>query len=223
MGTQRPSHSVAVVTMDGEPAAGIADLLTGAGLRVSVLGSAEEVEGPRVSGLDADVVVFVCEALEARDLARIARLSERLRADRRVVISAREPRSHVLRRAVRSAVEGVVLADDCERALVPTIHAVAARQVVVPALKRQRLETPMLSHRERQILAMAVEGCTNDEIARRLYLATSTVKTHLSAVFGKLEVKSRKEAAAVIHDLAFAGEPELALPIADGGRARAPR
>jgi DNA-binding NarL/FixJ family response regulator len=43
-------------------------------------------------------------------------------------------------------------------------------------------------------------GMTNAEIAAKLFLAESTVKSHLSSAFAKLGVASRSEAAAVILD-----------------------
>jgi DNA-binding CsgD family transcriptional regulator len=49
-----------------------------------------------------------------------------------------------------------------------------------------------LSHRERQILRFAAQGRTDDEIARRLYLATTAVRSHLSSAFMKLAVASRR-------------------------------
>jgi DNA-binding CsgD family transcriptional regulator len=58
----------------------------------------------------------------------------------------------------------------------------------------------VLSQRERQTLALAIGGLTNAEIATRLFVAPSTVKTHLSAAFQKLGVGSRAEAAALVHD-----------------------
>ena len=44
------------------------------------------------------------------------------------------------------------------------------------------------------------QGSTNQEIAARLYLTESTVKSHLATAFEKLGVRSRKEAAALLLD-----------------------
>jgi predicted transcriptional regulator len=49
-------------------------------------------------------------------------------------------------------------------------------------------------------MRLVVAGCTNRQIARELYVAESTVKTHLSSALRKLDVRSRAEAAALILD-----------------------
>lgn len=95
---------------------------------------------------------------------------------------------------------GVVLAEDLERALVPVVLAVGAGQISVPQSVRSKVRAGVLTTREREILSMVVMGLTNGEIARRLFLAESTVKSHLSSAFAKLNVSSRNEAVMVILD-----------------------
>jgi DNA-binding CsgD family transcriptional regulator len=48
-----------------------------------------------------------------------------------------------------------------------------------------------LSIREREILALVVEGCSNGEMAKRLFISTGTVKTHMHNVFKKTGTGSR--------------------------------
>jgi DNA-binding NarL/FixJ family response regulator len=57
-----------------------------------------------------------------------------------------------------------------------------------------------LSARQREILELAVEGLSNAEIARRLYLSESTIKQHLRAVYKVLGVRNRTEAAKTMRD-----------------------
>jgi DNA-binding NarL/FixJ family response regulator len=70
----------------------------------------------------------------------------------------------------------------------------------VPRSLGLHIARPALSYRERQILGLVVLGFTNGDIAGRLHLAESTVKSHLSSAFAKLGVSSRREAAAMISD-----------------------
>jgi DNA-binding NarL/FixJ family response regulator len=103
-------------------------------------------------------------------------------------------------RAVATNLEGSVLAAEMQRSLLPTLWAVAAGQCVVPRLIRQLVDRPQLSPRERQILAMVVLDFSNAEIARKLVVTESNVKSHLTSAFNKLGVTSRSAAAALILD-----------------------
>ncbi len=53
-----------------------------------------------------------------------------------------------------------------------------------------------LSNREFEVLEQMAAGLSNQEIADRLFVSTSTVKTHVSNVLGKLEASRRTEAIA---------------------------
>jgi DNA-binding NarL/FixJ family response regulator len=54
---------------------------------------------------------------------------------------------------------------------------------------------PELTSREREVLDLLADGCTNAEIARRLFLSPKTVKNHLTNVYAKLQVADRAQAA----------------------------
>jgi DNA-binding CsgD family transcriptional regulator len=62
------------------------------------------------------------------------------------------------------------------------------------------LEEP-LSGRERAVLGLLADGCTNREIAQRLFIAQGTVKAHVASVYRKLDVHSRAEAVSRARDL----------------------
>ncbi len=89
---------------------------------------------------------------------------------------------------------------DLDSALGPCIDAVRAGQICVPREHFRQIEPPALSAREKQILALVVMGYSNGQIADQLFLAESTVKSHLSSAFGKLGVRSRNEAVHLILD-----------------------
>jgi two-component system response regulator DesR len=105
-----------------------------------------------------------------------------------------------VRRALELGVDGVVLDDDAEEALAAVIAVVCAGQVSVPGGQRAEVRAQALTTREKQILALVITGMTNAQIASRLFLAESTIKSHLSSAFNKLGVSSRYEAATVILD-----------------------
>jgi DNA-binding NarL/FixJ family response regulator len=54
----------------------------------------------------------------------------------------------------------------------------------------------LLTAREEEILRCLVDGLGNREIADRLYIGESTVKTHLASIYGKLEAGNRQDAVA---------------------------
>ena len=59
------------------------------------------------------------------------------------------------------------------------------------AAKNRRLKT--LSVQERKIFEMLKQGATNKEISEAFNIGISTVKTHVSSILTKLNMKSRKE------------------------------
>ncbi len=115
-----------------------------------------------------------------------------------------------LRRGVRA-----VLPRDAEpREIHAAIGAVAAGLVVIPATDLPSLvgqttrssarlsaplnaNTPPLSPREREILALMAEGLVNKIIAARLGISEHTVKTHIASIFQKLDAETRAEAVAI--------------------------
>jgi DNA-binding NarL/FixJ family response regulator len=105
-----------------------------------------------------------------------------------------------LRRAVRAGADSLVLERELEDALAPAVRAVAAGLSVVPSVLRNGAERLAFSHREREVLRLAVTGHTNGEIATMLFLAESTVKSHLSSAYRKLGAGGRSEAASMIFD-----------------------
>jgi two-component system, NarL family, response regulator LiaR len=56
------------------------------------------------------------------------------------------------------------------------------------------LEKLNLSGREYEVLQLLTRGCSNAEIGARLFLSVSTIKTHVSKLFQKMDVKSRLQA-----------------------------
>jgi DNA-binding NarL/FixJ family response regulator len=117
-----------------------------------------------------------------------------------VITSFTEP-SAVLP-AVRAGASGYVYKDIDPPALAAAIRSVHAGHVLLhPDVARllasgeARPGAADLTAREREVLAELARGRSNREIARELSLSEKTVKTHVSAILGKLGVQDRTQAA----------------------------
>ncbi len=106
----------------------------------------------------------------------------------------------VLRSAGRVAEAADVVAPAREAArrlgaepLLAEIRALATERAVI----REAGGPQALTAREREVLALLVEGRTNRQVARQLYISEKTVSVHVSSVLAKLGVRSRAEAAAL--------------------------
>lgn len=95
--------------------------------------------------------------------------------------------SDELARAIRAAHVGhATLAPEAAEAL---IHTTRNADVLTPGHD--------LTEREREVLALMIDGRNNTEIAERLIVSRSTVKFHVSNILSKLQVSSRTEAVAL--------------------------
>ena len=124
---------------------------------------------------------------------------------------------------LRAGASGFLVKDARPAELLAAIRTVAAGEAVVsPRITRRLLEmfgtrlpgTPdrggaaerlaLLTPREREVLGCIAEGLSNLEIAQRLVLTESTVKTHIGRVLMKLDLRDR------VHAVIFAYEHGLA-------------
>jgi two-component system, NarL family, response regulator LiaR len=72
-----------------------------------------------------------------------------------------------------------------------------AAQALVNAANQPPVPGQDLTERERAVLALMIEGLNNTQIAGRLVVSPSTIKTHVSHILSKLGVASRTEAVAL--------------------------
>jgi DNA-binding NarL/FixJ family response regulator len=105
--------------------------------------------------------------------------------------------------AVKAGAIGYLLKDTQSEELCRAIKAAAAGQVQLSPQAAARLmrevrapESPeTLTERETEVLRLLAHGLANKEIARQLSIGEKTVKTHVSNVLLKLNVRSRTQAA----------------------------
>lgn len=107
-------------------------------------------------------------------------------------------------RAVEAGAVGYLLKDTPGDTIISAVFAAARGETVLAPpiaaklVSRMRApETPALSPREREVLQCVAEGLSNPDIAAKLYIAETTVKTHLLRIFAKLDVDDRTRAVVV--------------------------
>ncbi|BCB75963.1 response regulator transcription factor [Phytohabitans flavus] len=115
--------------------------------------------------------------------------------------------------AARGGVDGFVLTAEAGTSLIAAVRAVAQGHAwLSPPFARRLLDlyraAPMapraaggrrLSERERSVLRLVAHGRTNAEIAHELVLGESTIKTHVSRLLTKLELRDRVQLAVFAH------------------------
>ncbi len=102
--------------------------------------------------------------------------------------------------AVRTVARGEgLIAPAVTRRLIAEFAAPQARRPQVPPATQAAVAS--LTPREREVLGCLGEGLSNAEIAVRLSMAEATVKTHVSRLLGKLELRSRVQAAVLAQEL----------------------
>ena len=123
----------------------------------------------------------------------------------------------VILRYIEAGAAGFVLKDDSVEGLIETMHAVHNDEAILPPNLAARLMNRVaelahayetagsldgsmadeLTRREQEVLDLISEGRTNQEIADTLIIELGTVKNHVHNILKKLNVNSRREAAAI--------------------------
>jgi DNA-binding NarL/FixJ family response regulator len=126
--------------------------------------------------------------------------------------------------ALRAGASGFLLKDALPEELLAGIRAVAVGDAVAaPALTRRLLDVYVehtsdsrgstqadallaaLSDREREVLLAVAQGLTNSEIAQRLVLSESTIKTHVSRVLTRIGARDRVHAVIIAYEAGLVG------------------
>ncbi|MEV5411316.1 response regulator transcription factor [Thermopolyspora sp. NPDC052614] len=182
--------------------------------RVRVVGQAVSADAaePLVAALDPDIVVTDVRlrgSVSGLDLCR--RLVE-ANPDRRVVLLSAYDDEQYLFQALRAGAAGYLLKSVDGEGLVRHLELVAsgetaldptmAGRAVASAARLQAGEfwpgaRFSLTQRESEVLKFLVAGLSNRAIAGKLVLGEETVKSHVRAIFRKLEVNDRASAVAV--------------------------
>ena len=163
----------------------------------------------RARDLQPDVVLMdirmpVLDGLEAtREIA-----SDGCLADVRIVILTTFELDEYVFEAIRSGAAGFLVKDTKPAELVEAVQVVASGEALLsPSVTRRLIgefaarakEPPRsealaeLTEREREVMALAATGLSNEEIARRLVVSSATAKTHVSRAMIKLGARDRAQ------------------------------
>lgn len=184
-------------------------MLIGSQSDLEVVGEADDGRGAialaardRPDVMLMDVRMPVLDGIEATR-AIVAAESPGTPAPRVVVLTTFEL-DEAAARAIRAGASGFLLKDTDPEFLLAAIRTVHAGTAVVAASQTRELfaqQAPVaaavpadfesLTDREREIFALAARGLSNAEIAKSEFVSEATVKTHVSRILAKLQLRDR--------------------------------
>ena len=175
-----------------------ADAVIAAGL---IEAFAREPSLTAVDGCAEAADLIVCDFTTGLALSQSARSVDGSPRPARVLILTGQDREYAVRQALQSGVHGYLLTDaTLDELLDATRTVLQGRRFVSPQLAARMADSmtrEALTAREIQVLEQLATGDGNREVARRLGIATGTVKTHVNAIMTKLAVTSRTHAVSV--------------------------
>ena len=204
---------VAVVDDQVLVAAGLARILGGEP-DLEVVGTAGDGEAALalVESSVPDVCLMDIRMPRLDGLAATEELARR-RSTTRVLVLTTFDLDELVYRALRAGASGFLLKDAPAEDLIRAVRVVAAGEAVlaptttrrlVETFARQRPATSLpgepLTSRERDVLVAMSGGLSNVEIGRRLFIAESTVRTHVNRLLSKLGVRDRLQAVVLAYE-----------------------
>jgi DNA-binding NarL/FixJ family response regulator len=181
-----------------------------------------EVVGEAIDGTDAvrqfersepDVVVMDVRMPTMDGIEATRRLTALERPARVLILTTFDLDDYVYE-ALRAGASGFLLKDRPPEELVAAVRVIAAGEALLaPSVTRRlieefarrapapaRTELAELTEREREVLVLMARGLSNAEIARTLFVAETTVKTHVGRVLHKLGLRDRAQAVVLAYE-----------------------
>jgi DNA-binding NarL/FixJ family response regulator len=181
-----------------------------------------EVVGEAIDGADAirqfeklapDVVVMDVRMPTMDGIEATRRLAALERPARVLILTTFDLDDYVYE-ALRAGASGFLLKDRPSEELVAAVRVIAAGEALLaPSVTRRlieefarraprptRTELDELTEREREVLVLMARGLSNAEIGRALFVAETTVKTHVGRVLHKLRLRDRAQAVVLAYE-----------------------
>jgi DNA-binding NarL/FixJ family response regulator len=193
---------------------------------ITVVGEATDGQAAlqEVQRHDPDVVLMDIRMPRLDGISATRRLAGHGQARPRILVLTTYDLDEYVYDALRAGASGFLLKDTPPEQLAPAVRVVAAGDALLaPSVTRRLIETfarhparvadpsqsGVLTEREIEVLRLLARGLSNAEIAARLSVSDTTVKTHLSNVFGKLSLRDRVQAVVYAYEtgLVRPGEP----------------
>ena len=168
-----------------------------------------EVVGEATNGAEAvaltgelrpDIVLMDLRMPEVDGVTAISQIKEEYPETQVLVLTTYESDADILR-AIETGATGYLLKDAPREELFAAIRTAAqgksplAPNVATRLMQRMRdLDEEALSAREIEVLELVASGTSNKEIAKRLWVSETTVKSHMLHIFDKLDVTDRTAA-----------------------------
>lgn len=159
----------------------------------------------RCATLHPDVVLMDLK-MPVMDGVRATEQIRRQYPDVQVVILTSFDEDDLVERGLRAGAIGYLIKNANIHETVASIRAAyAGKAILAPEAAQALIQSKTrpspasynLKERENEVLALMINGMTNEQIAQKLNLSRSTIKFHVSAILSKLNVESRTEAVAL--------------------------
>jgi DNA-binding NarL/FixJ family response regulator len=184
---------------------------------IEVVGEAANGEQALASAqrLRPDVVLMDIQMPDGDGLQATRRITDDAELCSRVVIPTTFERDEYVFEALQAGASGFLLKNAPPEELLHAVRVVAAGDALLaPSVTRRIIEQfarrpvkpqvaaqlQSLTQREREVLVMLARGYSNAELAAELFVSEGTIKTHVSSLLAKLELRDRVQAVVLAYE-----------------------